>query len=90
MNHVLGESGIRVNSHVWPSRSFGNTPHLVWHFSTELSRLLAPPAAQASTEGSMDLISTETVLQLALQKLSRSPIHLSETTYPPSPPVTHQ
>jgi ADP-heptose:LPS heptosyltransferase len=49
---------------------FGNTPHSVWHLGSEMSSLLAPPPHEASNEHSIDRITVNSVIQLALQKLS--------------------
>lgn len=48
---------------------FGNTPHRVWHLTTESSSLLAPPEGQKLDEKSINEITKESVLQLAVEKL---------------------
>ncbi len=50
---------------------FGNTPHLVWHLSTSLSSLLAPPTDAPLHDKSINEIPTDSVIQLAQQKLDR-------------------
>ncbi len=48
---------------------FGNTPHVVWHLSTELSSLLAPAPGSPLHDESIHEISTDAVIELALKKL---------------------
>jgi ADP-heptose:LPS heptosyltransferase len=49
---------------------FGHTPHLVWHLPSDLSHCLTPPPGEGPDALSMDRISTDSVIQLALQKLA--------------------
>ncbi len=49
---------------------FGNTPHRVWHFTSELSSLLTPPMKNSSAPASVDDIPIDAVFQLALERLS--------------------
>jgi ADP-heptose:LPS heptosyltransferase len=48
---------------------FGNTPHRVWHLSSEFSSLLTPPMKDGTVPASVENIPVESVIELALQKL---------------------
>jgi ADP-heptose:LPS heptosyltransferase len=49
---------------------FGNTPHSVWHLPSRLSSCLTPPPSDGPDAVLIDRISTESVIELALQKLA--------------------
>jgi ADP-heptose:LPS heptosyltransferase len=49
---------------------FGHTPPLVWHLPSRLSSCLAPPPTDGPDALSIDRISTDSVITLALHKLA--------------------